>query len=324
VRHVRMLGLCMVAVLAVAAYAASSASAALPEFGQCLAKEGGKYSNSGCTVKAKKGGTFEWTSASKIASEKRHFVGVGGAGVLDGIYTICSSEKVREQSCKEGETERFFLSEPGKPLKIECESELNTGEISGSNTVAHIAVIFRGCKVLGTAPCSNTEHEGEIQVNELKGKIGFTDKSAATPEVGLLLEPNVKKGEFAKFSCLGGAIGTVVGQGSKSEGCAYPQSHCGGDQIIGSVAPVNTETKTLTQTFTANEETAENTPSKLEGKPISLLESYVFNTENPEFTTKWSKAGESVVNVAHACAKGDVSIEECEAEPEEGEVKASA
>jgi len=318
-----MLGLCLVAAFAVAAYVATSASA-LPEFGQCTAKEGGKYTNAGCTAKAslKHPGSFEWKKASEIEATKRHFVGAGTAGVLDGIYSICEPGEARAEKCKEGEEEHFFLSEPGKPLKIECESEANTGEIASANTVANVAVIFRGCKLLGTAPCSNTVNEGEIQVNELKGKVGFIKKSTA--EVGLVLEPNVKKGEFAKFTCLGGQIGTVVGEGNKTEGCAYAQTHCGGDQIIGKVGPVNTETTTLTQTFVANEATAENEPSKLEGKPISLLESYVFNVENPGFSTKWSKAGESIVNVAHDCQHGDETLAECEAAPEEGELKATA
>ena len=43
-RHVRMLGLCLVAVLAVAAFVASSASAGGPEWGTVLREGGGKYS----------------------------------------------------------------------------------------------------------------------------------------------------------------------------------------------------------------------------------------------------------------------------------------
>jgi hypothetical protein len=335
VRHVRMrvLGLSLVAALAVVAFTATSASA-LPEFGQCVveAAHEGKYTESNCIKKAKKDkvtkhftGEYEWRKASEIPAEKRHFVGAGGAGVLDGIYTICESEKVREENCHEGEEEHYFLSEPGEPLKIECESEANTGEVSGNKTVSHIAVIFRGCKVLGSAPCSNTEHEGEIQVNELKGSIGWVNKKASPREVGLLLEPKVKKGQFAKFGCLGGLIGTVVGEGNEKEGCAYPLKKCGGDGIIGLIGPVDTMTSEQTQAFTANEETAENEPSKFEGtKPLKVLESYVYNVENPEYTTKWSPAGETVTNLAHLCQHPDVSLEQCLEEPELGEIKATA
>ena len=64
-RHVRMLGLCLVAVFAVAAVAATSASA-LPEWGSAKQRAGGKYSDSNCTKKAKPGtGTFELKKRSR-------------------------------------------------------------------------------------------------------------------------------------------------------------------------------------------------------------------------------------------------------------------
>ena len=72
-RHVRMLGLSLVAVFAICAYAVASASA-LPEFGKCEAKAGGKYSNSNCTVKAKKGtGSYEWKSSTKFTGNVKVF-----------------------------------------------------------------------------------------------------------------------------------------------------------------------------------------------------------------------------------------------------------
>ena len=74
-RHVRMLGLCLVAVFAVAAIAASSASA-LPEWGQCEAKAGGKYSDRNCQTKAKKGkGEYEWRKATEVGKSEKQFRG---------------------------------------------------------------------------------------------------------------------------------------------------------------------------------------------------------------------------------------------------------
>ena len=72
-RHVRMLGLCLVAVLAVGAYAVSSASA-LPEWGKCEAKAGGNYKNSNCTEKAKpKGsGSYEWKKGAELPAGSVH------------------------------------------------------------------------------------------------------------------------------------------------------------------------------------------------------------------------------------------------------------
>jgi hypothetical protein len=71
-RHLRMIGLALVAVLATTALVATSASA-LPEWGKCVvqAKHEGKYANSNCTVKAKvvntkPTGEFEWKKGSEI------------------------------------------------------------------------------------------------------------------------------------------------------------------------------------------------------------------------------------------------------------------
>jgi hypothetical protein len=310
-----MVGLCLVAVSAIAAVAATSASA-LPEFGQCYvqAKHEGKYTNAGCTVKAKKvnekfTGGFEWRKATEVPN--RHFTGAAGAGVLEGKYVFCNnSEKTPPDEprkglpCEAGYNEVILFE---KPIKVECESEANHGEISGAKTVANISVVFRGCKLLGTAPCSNTVNEGEIRVNTLKGTIGFLNKKATPREVGLVLEPLTKRGAFAHFTCLGGGIGTVVGEGNEKEGCAYPLPACGGDGIIGVQTPVNEMTSHYTQKFAINEATQENVPSKLEGTaPLKVLESYVFNEEEPQFTSQWSKAGQTVTNITTGEEEGEV------------------
>jgi len=310
VRHVRMLGLCLVAVFAVSAIAAATASAGVPEFGQCYEKAGtGLYSNSSCTVKAKPKGTgnFEWRKAAEVANKK--FLGSAGAGVLQGAYYFCVGPKGDQprtgRPCKPEYPEEVEFLE--KPLNVECESEANHGEFSGSKEVGNISVVFKGCKLLGTAPCENTSEEGTIHVNTLKGKVAFINKGATPREVGLQLEPAVKKGRFAQFECLG-FVTTVVGVGNKTkEGCAYNETtKCGGDQIIGSITPVNTQTHSMTQTFKINEETQENIPNKLEGKPRASLESYIYNTEEPEYTSQWSKAGETVTNVAVSEEEGEI------------------
>jgi hypothetical protein len=298
-RHIRMVGLCLVAVFAIAAVAATSASA-LPEWGQCYvqAKHEGKYANAGCTVKAKKvsekfTGEFEWRKGTEVA--KKHFEGgnVGSGGVLAGEYIGCEiggeGDKYRGPNCEgNGGTKNVLL---GKPISVECESEHNSGEAAGAKEVKNVAVVFRGCKVLGSIPCSNAL-EGEIRVNTLKGTLGYINKSKK--EVGVLLQPFVKHGEFTKFNC-GSSIATVVGEGNEKEGCAYPLPACGGDGIISPITPVNTMTSAFTQTYTMNEK-FENIPSKLEGKRIELLESYLYNAETPEYTSMWSKAGETITN----------------------------
>jgi hypothetical protein len=296
-RHLRMVGLALVAVFAMTAIAATSASA-LPEFGQCYvqAKHEGKYANSNCTTKAKKisekfTGEFEWRKATEVA--KRKFTGAGGAGILTTTLNFCvRGDQFVNPAC-EGQEVNIG------PLRVECTSENAAGEITGSKTIGNIVVKFHGCTLNGGSPCSNSSIEGEIVVNVLKGSIGYISKSKK--EVGVLLTPTTTRGEFAKFVCAGGALTTIVGEGPSKVGtvtlnCAYPETHCGGDGIISPVTPVNTMTPTLTQVYTVNA-AEENVPSHFEGKPIELLEDWVYNNGEPERRSAWSKAGEEVTNV---------------------------
>ena len=296
-RYVRMLGLCLVAVCAVAAYVVSSASAKGPEFGQCYAKAGGKYSDRNCQTKAKKGkGAYEWRKAKEVSNSEKQFRGhnVGSGGVLTADIRICNAGtyellKVSRKKCEEGGGE---YSEPAYETYVECESEQNSGEEAGTKEVKNISVIFRGCKLFGTTPCGNSGEEGVIDVNPLKGTLGYIKKS--TKEVGVLLEPVTKHGLFAKFACSGDTL--EVGAGSSSEGAAYsPESHGGYDGIISPIGPVNTMTPGLTQTYTINSE-LENIPSHFEGGHDELLETSGTVTENPKEHFVWQKSGETITN----------------------------
>jgi hypothetical protein len=307
VKHLRMVGLALVAVFAMAALAATSASA-LPEWGQCYvqAKHEGKYTDKNCTVKAKKvsekfTGAFEWRKSVEVVN--KHFAGAGGAGVLTAEPKICLPGEERRPKCAEGEKEEASFG----AVKVECESEVNHGEATGSKEVKNVSVSFRGCKIFGTSPCSNSNVEGEIKTNTLKGTLGYIKKLTTPKQVGVLLEPTVKKGEFAKFVCITGQLGTVVGVGNEKEGCAYPLPACGGDGIISPITPVNEMTKELTQVYTINE-ALENIPNKFEGKPLKVLEMYLFNTEKPSKSSKWSRSGETITNVNTQESEEEIEI----------------
>jgi len=302
-----MLGLCLVAVFAVAAVAATSASA-LPEWGKCVAQAGGKYKDAACTEKAAKGaGEFEWKKGSTLPND--HFQGenVGSGGVLSTQLYLCSAENeaVRERLVSEGactagggSVVKFIEA------KIECETEHNTGEAVGKNKVANVSVRFRGCKLFGSAPCSNGPESGEVQVNPLKGELGYINKSEK--KVGLLLEPAKKHGDFASFNCAG-ILTTVVGVGSTKQGAWYkPESHGGYDGIISPISPVNTMTTKYEQVYTVNPETFENIPSKFEGKHIELLEDFTYNSELPRYSTMWSPSGEEITNVNTSEEEGEI------------------
>ena len=70
----------------------------------------------------------------------------------------------------------------------------------------NVSVKFLGCKALEVLPCSNGPIEGEIQIEPLKGVLGYINK--AEKKVGVLLEPVKKHGLFTQFNCAG-LIGTV-------------------------------------------------------------------------------------------------------------------
>jgi len=311
VRHVRMLGLCLVAVFAVCAYAVSSASA-LPEWGKCEAKAGGNYSDSNCTVKAKpKGsGSFEWKKGKELPNVK--FTGAnkeaGHGGVLTGTIRICwvgetdKSPTTRAKCAEEGGRE---VEESLPP--VECESETNTGEQSGTNAVQKVFVTFRGCGVINKAlPCkSNGAAAEEIKVNELKGKLGYINKGARA--VGVLLEPAKHHGAFAEFEC-GGLLALKVGVGNSKEGAYYQPEKTGGyDGIISPIGPVNKMTSTFEQVYTVNPTTHENEPSKFEGKHIELLENLITVIGEPgQPKSDWSQAGEEITNVNTPEVEGEI------------------
>jgi hypothetical protein len=308
-RHVRMLGMCLVAVFAVAAVAATSAMA-LPEWGKCEAREGGKYADSNCTVKAKKGaGSFEWIKGKNLKPVRFSGENIGSGGVLNTQLMFCEgSENIQEHripksKCVEQGGE--VTDALGENTAVECEYEHNTGEAVGTKGIDNVAVVFHGCKLFGSAPCSNGPNEGEIRVNPLKGELGYI--SASEHKVGVLLEPAKKHGEFAKFDCAG-ILDTVVGVGNTKEGAWYePENHGGYDGIISPITPVNQMTSKYTQVYTADPETHQNIPSNFAGKHSEVLEDYVYNAESPEnHGTLWSPADEEITNENTAAEEGEI------------------
>jgi hypothetical protein len=346
VRHVRMLGLCLIAALALGAYAVSSASAL--EWGKCEnVGSGGNYKNANCTEKAKpKGsGSYEWRKASEVAAKRVGegksanvpFTGhnVGNGGVLSTGAGVCeggtkSELRTTRQGCIEGGGKENYIAEG---LSVECEAEANTGETVAKASVANVNVTFTGCKVFGAAPCESVgAAEGEIKTNTLKGKLGWINKG--NKEVGVVLEPAQKHGLFAYFEC-SGVIFTQVGVGNKKEGAFYVKgtnypSGCGGscpgatpeeekhggyDEVISPITPVNQMTSEFEQVYTTNHNVGEpqNIPSSFEGKHISLLEDVYGLTQKEREAegrengeSVWDPAGEEITNVNTPEEEGEI------------------
>ncbi len=349
-RHIRIIGLCLVAVFALVAVAATSASAAEPEWGACVSvKSKGHYEDSNCTKEAfkenkahekKYKGHFEWLPGAEVhcyaqkhgkykdsgcteldekngkakgkyekLGTKLKFKGKGGAGKLTTDYIYCSAseaegveEPVPGECVKPGEREEVTS------ISVECKEETASGELRGTKEVTGVNVAFTGCSILeGAFVCSNAS-SGEIQVEPLKGELGYITK--ATHEVGVVLTPATANGEFAHFEC-GGVIAATVGVGNKTQGSAYeeynvgeagaksatPGEPNGHDRIISPITPVNAMSGAFTQVYTVNSK-SENEPKEFEGGPFSELETYEqgLNFESTS-STKWSRGGEEITNV---------------------------
>jgi hypothetical protein len=280
VRHVRMLGLCLVAALAVGAYATSSAMAG-PQWVQCKsaselealkfpfeAKQI-KYTDTNCTSKQpKEARAYVLLKAPEVENLRLNYLGkesanvpfsggsVEGGGVLTTVFGECTGgtyeeRRVTKKQCEEGGGEVYYFEE--FELFVECESEANTGEAEGNNKIANVHVTFKGCAALGVYPCTGEGEglkEGEIETSTLKGKLGYPETEGggkAKHEAAIVLEPAQKKGLFAQFNCPGIGNTISVGVGNKKEGTYYtpegePENykHGGYDQIISPITPTNT------------------------------------------------------------------------------------
>jgi len=192
---------CVVAACAISALGATSAFATfenLPEWGKCEAKEGGVYSNNGCTKVAKPGaGKFEWHPLTSV---------------------------VKFTSKKEKETGPAVLESQGG-TKISCTGQLEkSGEYGpGPFEVKNVIGEFSGCEAIGFKCESEGEPEGLIHTKKLHGEPGVVEY-VGTEEKNV--DGSDLRGEetefLAEFSCGGAPVkvrgGVVVKAQADSTG----------------------------------------------------------------------------------------------------------
>lgn len=276
-RHLRILGLCLLAASAVGVFTAGTASAALPEWGKCVkvpfevngkVKTKGKFANSNCT-EAQAGGEYEF---------------------LKGTSGISNAEFTARQTSEKAELET------AQGIGVTCDGTEAHGSLAGTKEVVGVEVTFTGCE-LGALnfSCEGSFEsfergkqygyeftEGEIITRGLKGRLGYiSGKGTSEPKVGLELAPEEKGGLFAEFGCgardqFGQNPVLVVRVGSK-------EKKGSGDSIISPINPVNTMGTALEQTYASQEVTNENgerervrghqEPEKFETGPKDTLES---------------------------------------------------
>jgi hypothetical protein len=312
VRHVRMLGLCLVAAFAVGALAASSSSAALPEWGKCVKlpaiikgkeKTKGKFGNANCT---EAGTEYEF---------------------LKGTTQLPSTEFTNKMTSSEA------VLELSVGIQVRCTGQTATGLLSGTKEVSDVEVTFTGCNAPQLSfSCENqfinesTEENpntfkyiaGEIKTRRLKGKLGYiSGAGTATPVVGLSLEPEEKKGLFAFFGCGSHEAGNpnpvplIFSQVGRK-----PTGENGGDSIISPISPVNTMGKETTQVYRekriTNPETGEEEavkgvqePSSFENGKPDFLETQLFLGEA---SIEWLKSSQEETAVTELNSEEELEI----------------
>ncbi len=231
-RRIRIVGLCLVAAFALTAFAASSASA-LPEIGRCVAKAGGKYSESNCNTK-KTGGGFEFVK--NAVKKKFTSVSLPGKIQLEGAGGTAIT-------CTHQEASGEYLEKGATPATKE---------------VHLVVATFTGCEIpLFSAKCENTATEGEIVTTKLKGPLEYiSGKKTPSVVVGQALSPEVKKKGFATFKCPSIGVEVYVGEGPEK----------GHETVIADVGTVNKMATTNTQTYKGTKGVQE--PDHKEGSAV--------------------------------------------------------
>jgi hypothetical protein len=198
-RRIKMMGLCLVAVLALAAVAVSSASAALPEYKTCVKapKVGkttptGEFSDKNCSVAAA-GGKYQLGSWSE--AKKQGFKGKNGVSTLDSYIP---------------ENEATPWTGGTVVGVVQCKSGKSAGEITGPKT-STVTVEFKTCSSEGKKCTSSGQKAGTIKTALLKATLGNISGG-----VGSDVE-SVSGGPSAEFDCEGLKIvtnGSVIGVNS--------------------------------------------------------------------------------------------------------------
>jgi hypothetical protein len=251
-RHVRIVGLSLVAVLALSAGIAASASAeTLPAIYECAKapketvewKEGTKLKKKAVYTGAfndKKCSEPNTTDVYRIKGEQ-----VGHKAGPEGKYEF----QPWNLEAKKGIVKVFKGKGAGSNLdvvglgEITCTSSSDEGYFTGPKTAGKIKVTFKGCEVDGEKCHSASAAAGEIKTNTLDGEIGYINE--AKKEVGADLKPESSPNE-AEFAC-GVLPLNVLVKGS----------------VIGVAEPINKFSKEATLTFERLGTTQ--LPTKLEG-----------------------------------------------------------
>jgi hypothetical protein len=178
-KNIRVVGLCMVAVLAMSFAVAAGASAAVPERGKCAS--GKEFEDKGCTVSGAKD-KFKWTPNVKTA-----FTSTSGAAVFGA-----------------------FTPEGAALPPIECTASKTKGDFVGPKG-SEFTTTFEGCTSAGERCTGGAKAKaGQIVTSRLEGTLGFISAGVVGEDVKA-----VGGGVIASARCGANEIvtdGSVIGE----------------------------------------------------------------------------------------------------------------
>lgn len=283
-RHIRMTGLCLVAVFLVGAVVAASASAALPEWGGCEAAartevlQGnhlvsvtwkGKYENAQCTnpnqpegkaltgQAIKEKGQYEWYTGKNFGIvhnlEKGLTTGYGYTplklSIGDTTFETIAGKAI---TCPGGHGE---MTTGGSKL---VDEEVQTTE--NPTEVEDVQLVFEGCKEAGGAkaecssqfyldgPESIDNEETYTSEKGFKGKLGFVaGKGGGNPTVGLYLTGFEKEEKLFVVECEGSLATVWIGGTNKKGKNSVISVISPVDELVGEGQPTNAFTEAFSE-----------------------------------------------------------------------------
>ena len=215
--RLRIAGACVVVAMAVGATVAAADATATPAWYECAKaspKNTGDYSSSKCTTMSEPG--------------KGKYVLQPGVGKKKPFKGKGKPKKNAPPSLT------LNVVEPGAgDQKVECTGYTDTGTAALPNIEEKVSVDFTGCEAFQKKCTTAGAAEGEIQINGLKGELGYLDLSPV--KVGLRLESETDPSytdhlavvtcpTTLEFTVVGGVIGEQTGdvnQLSKDSAVTY-------------------------------------------------------------------------------------------------------
>ena len=212
-RRVRVVGLCLVCVLALSAIASATASAEPPEFGQCLKIAKGVE---------KKLSLYDSSKCIKHASED---AGTEAEKLKKANYEWVPGPKAGENSFTRTGGVVKAVSTNGESLT--CQSEEATGHyiVGGNNKEEELNVTFKKCAAGGLTCGTDGRAAGELVLEPLIGIVGFEQEPKegdTTRHTVLQLHAATTGGHFTDFKCTGGTLNTKWRGNGPKEGVLVP------------------------------------------------------------------------------------------------------